>query len=312
MFLKPFIKLSSFLLAATLLSSCGDSSKDKTTTESAEPVILTTFYPTHYFTEKITMGKVKVECPCPEDEDPIFWQPKRAVVSKYQQADMIVINGAEFEKWVAKVSLPQTKLVDSAKGIELLNYETATTHSHGPAGEHSHTGVDGHTWVDPLNALYQATAIYNAVAEQFPEHKDAFAAGFAELTKELKQLDSELKAVSKKMADTPILCSHPAYNYVGRRYGWNLKNLDLDPEAKLTEKQISDIRESLKTHPAKILVWEGEPTDEVANQVTEKLGLTSIVFSPCEGAPSDSSSSDYFSIMTNNVKVLKDAISKGE
>jgi len=295
-----------------MLSSCGESSENNKSSNSQEPVILTTFYPTHYFTQKIAMGKVKVECPCPEDEDPIFWQPDRSAISKYQQADMIVINGAKFEKWVAKVSLPQAKLVDSAKGIELLNYETATTHSHGPAGEHSHTGVDGHTWVDPVNALHQATVIYKAMTEKFPQLKDDFAAGFAELSKELKQLDSELKEVSKKMADTPILCSHPAYNYVGRRYGWNLKNLDLDPESKLTETQINDIRETLKTHPAKILLWEGEPTDEVANQVTEKLGLKNIVFSPCEGAPSDPSSSNYFSIMTNNIKVLKDAISKGE
>ena len=40
--------------------------------ERARPLILTTFYPTTYFTQRIVGDYCDVECPVPNDADPIF------------------------------------------------------------------------------------------------------------------------------------------------------------------------------------------------------------------------------------------------
>jgi len=232
--------------------------------------VYTTFYPTTFFAETIAMGKVPVTNLCPEDEDPIFWVPDRQALQVYQQADLIVTNGAGFEKWLGKVSLPAE-----------------------------------HTWVDPVSALSQAETIYHAMVERFPEHRRSFDEGFAALKTMLEDLDrqfGELRGVS-----TPVLCSHPAYNYIARRYEWNIRNLDLDPETRLTDEQLSDIRELLETFPAETLVWEGEPTPEVSEQVAQELGLVSVVFSPCEllSAEERDNGVDYMDVMNRNVEVMK-------
>jgi len=268
--------------------------------------VYTTFYPTTFFAETIAMGKVPVTNLCPEDEDPIFWVPDRQALQVYQQADLIVTNGAGFEKWLGKVSLPAERLVESTRDLSdpLIEF-TNTTHAHGPAGTHAHEGIDGHTWVDPVSALSQAETIYHAMVERFPEHRRSFDEGFAALKTMLEDLDrqfGELRGVS-----TPVLCSHPAYNYIARRYEWNIRNLDLDPETRLTDEQLSDIRELLETFPAETLVWEGEPTPEVSEQVAQELGLVSVVFSPCEllSAEERDNGVDYMDVMNRNVEVMK-------
>ena len=60
----------------------------------------------------------------------------------YQQADIILLNGAHYAKWVEKVSLPASKTVDTSRKLkDQYIYSTeATTHSHGSGGAHAPAG----------------------------------------------------------------------------------------------------------------------------------------------------------------------------
>jgi hypothetical protein len=49
----------------------------------------------------------------PGDEDPAFWQPDDAAIA-FQNADVILMNGAGYSKWAEKVTLPQSKVVDTS------------------------------------------------------------------------------------------------------------------------------------------------------------------------------------------------------
>jgi len=284
--------------------------------ENRSPVIYTTFYPTTYFAETIAMGKVEVVNACPDDEDAIFWMPDRKTLEAYQKADLIIINGAGFEKWVSRASLPQERLVDSAKALPepLIRYEKATTHSHGPAGAHAHTGIDGHTWVDPVTALIQSEIIYAAMLTAFPEHRDSFWRGFTKLKEELEALHREFKAISDASSRPPLLASHPAYNYIARRYDWHIQNLDLGPESLLSEAQIDDIASTLQTFPAKVLIWESEPSEDVRQQVAAALGLKSVVFSPCEllSARELADGLNYATVMKTNCNVMRSVLERVE
>ena len=57
-------------------------------------------YPLQYFAERIGGDKVDVFFPAPSDVDPAFWTPGREVVRQYQQADLILLNGADYAKLV--------------------------------------------------------------------------------------------------------------------------------------------------------------------------------------------------------------------
>ncbi|MDG2123088.1 MAG: zinc ABC transporter substrate-binding protein [Verrucomicrobiales bacterium] len=268
--------------------------------------IYTTFYPTTYLTSQIVQGVADVVCPVPAGADPIFWQPDDASIAAYQAADLIVINGAGFEKWVATTTLPTGNIVDTSKplGGDFLKYKDAITHSHGEGAEHSHEGTDGHTWVDPQNAITQAGEILAALTEQFPDQSATLQTNFDALSEKLGSLHQSLNTVP---AGTPLLANHPAYNYLARRHGWEIENLDLDPAAAPSEAQLLEIQVVLQDHPAKIILWKSSPLPATAALLKDQFGLTSLTFSPCESPPPEG---DYLSSMQQSISTLTGALTK--
>jgi zinc transport system substrate-binding protein len=82
-------------------------------------------YPLKYFAERIGGDHVRVEFPAPADVDPAYWNPALAGISAFQKADLILLNGAGYAKWIAKVSLPRSKIVDKLKtlGVDSLVFD---------------------------------------------------------------------------------------------------------------------------------------------------------------------------------------------
>ena len=296
------------LLAACGGDTGGDSSPDGTS--DGPPTVYTTFYPTTYLAERLAGDDAKVVCPLPDDEDPIFWKPPEEVILAYQQADLIVVNGAEFEKWVPLASLPESKVVSTAEPFRegWLTYEQAVEHTHGPSGKHAHEGIDGHTWVDPVLAKAQSDQILAGLFRVLPdgEARQRVQARLDALHADLDALDARFREVTKDYDGHAIYASHPAYNYIAKRYDWKVVSLDLDPEEMPSAEVFAEIKAQLAATPARHILWEGNPLPEIAARFRDELGLESIWFSPCEGPPEGGV--DYLARMNRNVDELAPAL----
>ena len=250
----------------------------------AKPEVWTTFYPTTWMTRRIAGDLADVVCPLPDDEDPIFWQPDTQALQGYQAADLVVINGAEFEKWVATASLPTARLIDTASAFEpdFVHFEGGPKHSHGPGAAHTHAGIDGHTWLDPILAFVQAQAIHRGLTRLLPTKQAELDRGLSALAKDLEGLDAELKALGSLPEGRHLYASHPAYNYLAKRYGWRIVNLDLDPETMPNDEVFAAVKARLTTQPGTHLLWEATPQPEIAARFEREVGLVSLVVEPCE------------------------------
>jgi zinc transport system substrate-binding protein len=260
-----------------------------------------------YFAERLAGGKIPVNSPIPAGEDPIFFEPPDEVLKSFRRAKLIASNGAEFEKWMATASLPSSRVVRTADGLPdgfIINDGGA--HSHG--GEtHSHEGTDGHTWLDPHNAIFQATALSKAMAMAFPDEAQSVATMLVALKADLMGLDRQFLAVSPRVKLVTLLASHPAYNYLGRRYGWTLKNFDFDPEEPLKPHELELLKRSVFPGKRTLLLWESQPIEETSTRLADELSIDSVWFSPVESMP-DGPGEDYLSIMNANLKRLADAL----
>lgn len=277
-----------------------------------KPTIYTTFYPTTYFAERLAGDKVNVVNPCPPDKDPAFWQPDDKTIEAYQQADLIVINGAQFEKWVAKATLPRSKMVDSTHPLrdEFIKFKNAVMHKHGPEGMHTHEGIDGHTWLDPQNAGVQAEQIVKGLTKLLPQDAATFDSNLTALRGELEKLDARLKAVSQKLGDQQLLGNHPAWNYLARHYGWKIESFVVDPEADaLTADEVTKLKDQLAKTPAKLMLFEAEPTAGLTKQLKE-FGLTVVLYEPgeCLTPERKAHGVDFISLMNANVDRLEKAL----
>ncbi len=257
-------------------------------------------YPLQYFAERIGGEHVQVVFPAPADVDPADWSPDTETVAAYQQADLILLNGAGYAGWVARASLPEAAKVDTSAGFadRLIPLEQAVTHAHGPAGAHEHGGFAFTTWLDPTLAVEQARAVAEAFERVRPQHTESFRQAFDELTTVLTDLDRRLAAVGEELGSEPLLFSHPVYQYLIRRYDLNGRSLHWEPDEPLDAGELTRV---LREHPARWMVWEAEPPSETVAAL-EAVGVSSVVFSPCGQAPTQG---DLISEMERNVSLLE-------
>jgi zinc transport system substrate-binding protein len=275
-------------------------------TEShAQPTVYVVNYPLQYFTERIGAEQVQVVFPAPADEDPAFWKPDANAIAAFQAADLILINGATYAKWLKTASLPKSKMVNTSERFktQYIEIKDMVTHSHGPSGAHSHAGTAFTTWLDFRLAAQQAQAIKEALSRLLPEQKSAFEQRYAELEQDLLALDKRLDTIVAEQRTQPLVASHPVYQYLAKRYGLNLQSVLWEPEVMPEDEQWQGLQSILKTHAAKWMLWEGDPLPASVDRL-QTLGVKSLVFDPCGNVPEQG---DFLSVMKQNVENLQQA-----
>ena len=272
----------------------------------AEPLdVYTVNYPLQYFAERIGGQHVKVTFPAPADVDPAYWIPDIETITAYQQADLILLNGAGYARWVKKVSLPRSKMVDTARRFseQFITSADAVTHSHGPKGKHAHESLAFTTWLDFALAARQAEEIAAAFIRKLPARRDAFMQNLAALTGDLKALDAQMRKTVGREPDRPLVASHPVYDYLARAYGMKLRSVHWEPDETPGDGQWSDLQAVLKTHPARWMIWEATPMPASVQRL-ESIPMGSLVFDPCGNRPERG---DFMRVMRDNIDALKNA-----
>ena len=242
------------------------------------PKVFVTNYALKFFSERIGGENITVVFPVPEGMSPVFWMPNRRTVGAMQKADLIIINGANFEKWLMMVSLPPSKVVNTSAGFrnQYIYVPDAITHSHGAEGKHSHPGIRHTTWIDFRLAVKQARAIEKALSKRVPEMKTEFEKRYLSLEKDLLALDTRVRKVLGNDCSQPLLASHPEYDYFARGYSLNLKSVLWFPKVMPDPGQWKTLEGILHEHPAKWMIWEGEPIKEVSRKL-HAMEIKSIV-----------------------------------
>ena len=273
--------------------------------QHTQPMVAVTNYPLQYFTERIVGDHIEVIFPIPSDVDPAFWVPEPGGVLAFQSADVILLNGASYSKWLDKVTLPRRKLVNTSQPFKdrYIQIQDVTTHRHGPQGKHAHAGLAFTTWIDFQQAIQQAEAVLNAVVNLTPQSKKPFETNFLDLKNDLLALDRRLEQIVANNREQPLVASHPIYDYFARRYDLNIRSVLWEPDDVPDARQWLELETLLKNHPAKWMIWEGEPNSQSVEQL-QSLGIDSVIFDPAGNVPEGG---DFLSIMGQNVESLKQA-----
>jgi zinc transport system substrate-binding protein len=218
-------------------------------------------------------------------------------------AERIGGDHANYAKWVNKVSLPRFRLVNTSASFRNQYIEAAAilTHSHGPAGKHAHEALAFTTWIDLSLAARQAKAIADALSRKNPKQRNLFQKNYKALEKDLMALDRDIQAVVSKDPTKPLLVSHPVYDYFARRYGLNIRSVHWEPDEMPNSGQWLELQKILKEHPAKWMIWEGEPMGKSVERL-KSIGVNSLVFDPCGNVPEQG---DFISVMRQNAENLK-------
>lgn len=289
-----------FILSCILISCSSDKKKAQEERNNQKSLAAVVNYPLYNFATMI--GGDKVEVFFPEIEgDPAYWQPDAASIEKFQNADLILLNGADYAKWTDKVSLPASTQVNTSKAFtDRLIEMKGEAHSHGPEGEHSHTGYAFTTWLDLKNAVEHAEAVHEAIMDLIPEEKELFTTNFKVVKDQLSELDGQLAQIIDDQEDLEVFASHPVYQYLAKGYGVDIISYHWEPDQVPSENAWRELEHELDHHSARAMLWEDEPIPEIRKKL-EGMGVKVIVFNP----GGNRNELDFISLMSKNVENLR-------
>ncbi len=289
------------IVSLAFVTAC-DSEKKKLPEDSATAKIFVSNYPLAYFAERISGDPEQVYFP-KIDGDPAFWTPTPGDITKIQQSNPIILNGAGYEKWQKTSTLPEHRIIDSSASFkdQLISIKKAISHQHGPEGPHSHSGTVFTTWIDFSQAIQQAQKISEGLTAAKISTAEDLQLNLKSLTEDLSTLDQQLKKMTSAKPGLTLIASHPIYQYFARAYQLDIHSMLWEPDVYPDESQWQALEKTLAEHPAKWMIWEGPPLDKSVQRL-KKMGLRSVVFSPCANTPD---SGDFLTVMKQNIENLR-------
>jgi zinc transport system substrate-binding protein len=272
------------------------------------PHIFAVNYPIAYFAEMLAGDSIVISFPAPANVDPANWQPDTDTIIAYQRADLVLLNGAGYARWVRQVSLPQLRLVDTGAAYtnDLIAIDIGPAHSHGPEGAHNHGEFAFTTWLDLKLAQQQVAAIAAAMQKLMPLQRARIAQRAATLTTELTEIDQALVQVAAGLRGLPIVFSHPVYQYFERRYQISGPSVHWEPDKMPTSAQWETLAAMQAREPARFMIWEAEPLAQIRERLRE-MGLDVVVYQTLGNRPVQD---DFMSVMRANVRSVEMATSQ--
>lgn len=266
------------------------------------PVVYTTVYPAHYFATTLGENLIEVRYGPGSERGAEGWRPDGDQLDAMARANAILVNGAGFEEWLEKVSLPQG-LVQSLSDewrSDWIELEDAVIHSHGDEGEHSHAGLASMVWLDFTLASRQVVAIEDLFVALRPDAEALIRERSQALREELRSLDEAFEAAFAMWKETPGLASHPVYPYLAKRFGLSMQSMHWEPGVEPGSDEWSSLDAMLVDHPANWMLWEGEPAPEARRQLEER-GIRVIVLPTGVDQPD---TGDFMDIMRSGLTAI--------
>lgn len=297
------------VIALCVLISCGSKKTKEEAQMNEKPRVAVVNYPLYYFAKTIGGDHFRIYFPA-IDGDPAYWKPNAKQVSDFQNADLILANGAGYAKWMGKVSLPSSKIVVTSISFEdqWIEVNEGLAHSHGDEGEHVHKGTAFTTWLNFKFAIKQSESIYKALSDLVPNHVDEMSENFEQLNAGLSELDKRMETIAKELGHQRLIASHPVYQYLEAGYGLEIINEHWESNEMPTISQWKDLQKLLNEHQARVMIWEDGPIDEIKLKLQE-LKVTIAVFNPCANVPE---AGDFMDMMHENLNQLEQQMVKVE
>ena len=260
--------------ADVYIGGCQPNSDDvsRAANQPAANTIVTTSYPIQWVTQKIVGDKFGVTFPAGVSDQPDRWRPDRNTIPEIQAARLIICNGiaAPYASWMKTVSLPSSKVVESAsKGMTLADFisveDIQIVHTHGPEGKHSHPTMVSRTWLDPTMLIKQANYITDQVCKLSPDDAAQFRANLSEITSKLESIAPE--ALPEQ---TPLVfAATPELKFFTRAAGVNDLHFNWNEKTTLEEAE-KDLASKAKDKSIKFILFP-QRLEALANQLEPAL-----------------------------------------
>ncbi|WP_242980624.1 metal ABC transporter substrate-binding protein [Clostridium vincentii] len=298
---KLTTKMLGIVLASALIfTGCATDKKVEETPKDDKLTIVSSFYPMYISLLNIADGIENVEVKnmteqttgCLHD-----YSVTTENMKTLEDADVFVINGAGMESFMEKVTTEITdlKIVEASEGIELIKGD----------GEE---GDNPHVWVSISENIKQVENMRDQLVEIDPDNGDKYKENADEYIEKLNIQKDKMHEELDNIKNKDIITFHEAFPYFAREFNLNIVGvIEREPGSEPDAKELQETIEKVKELKVKALFAEPQYPAKSAESIATETGTTVYTLDPAVTGTMDKDA--YITIMENNLKVLKEALS---
>lgn len=282
--------ISCFLLLVLVLNLTGCLKRD-----SMENItIYTTNYPSYYIVKRLYGDFSEVNSIFPNGSNISDYNLTSKQIKDYSKSDLFVFNGLSKEKkYVSKMrkNNRDLKIIDTTLYME-YSYDM------------------NELWLDPSNFLMMAQNIKTGFKEYIDSYylNSKISSNYEKLKIEASNLDAKIKEIVSNADNKSIVVSNRLFKYL-EKYGLKVYVLDdNDSEFNIT---INDVKQMFNSGEVKyIFIKNDEDESNTIKNLVSSYGATVQKWHTLSNISEieASENQDYFSIMNNNLELLKNEL----
>ena len=258
--------LAVLLLAAPVLSGCGEGSAEADD-DDGRPRVLTTFTVIADMVRNVAGDRVEVSSITKPGAEIHGYEPTPGDIKNAAGADLIMENGLGLERWFEQfVQRSDAEFVNLSEGVDPIDI----------TGESEYAGrPNPHAWMSVENAEVYVENIRDALVEIDP-------AGEAEYDANAQEYSTRLGAVrayvEDELADVPddqkvLVTCEGAFSYLARDFGLEEGYLwPVNAEQEGTPQQIASVVELVRESDVPAVFCESTVSDRSQRQVARESG----------------------------------------
>ncbi len=329
-----FLSLSVLALVAVF----SDCSKPKS---GNDRILFTTILPQKDFVQQIAGERFKVHALVGAGQNPHSYSPTPDQMVQLSKAKTFFRIGVEVEEGLLpkiEKSMPNLRIVDFRKGIELRDMieEHHHDHEHGEKHDHHghhhdddhaehdheghhhddehaehdhhddchhHDGKDPHIWLSPLLVKQMALTIKDELIELDPDGRKVYEENLLAFHQKLDSLDAFIRTTLAPVKGTELFVFHPAFGYFTDEYGLIQKPVETggkEPSARDLAKLIEEARE----HKPKVIFVQPQYATKSAEALAAQINCAVVPINPLP--------EDYFKEMREMCTKIHEGLSGNE
>ncbi|MCZ2848071.1 metal ABC transporter solute-binding protein, Zn/Mn family [Modestobacter sp. VKM Ac-2978] len=260
--------------------------------------------------------------------DPHDYEPTTADIAAFSDAEMVVLNGADYDHWAADAVAtldPAPTVVDAAEVVGAEGEEHAEEEGEEHAEEegeehaeeeHGHGGVNPHLWYSPEYVQDVAAAVTEQLSELSPDAADHFAEQAEAWEADLQPYLDELAALQTAAAGRSYAATESVFQYTAEAIGLT----DATPEgyrdaaSNETDPAPGDVaafEAALTDGSVDVLVYNSQTEGSVPEQLRAAAEAADVpVVEVTESAPDGESS--FVSWQLDQLQQLSNALGGGQ
>ena len=190
-------------------------------------------------------------------QDPHLFEASPAVARQIANARVVIINGADYDPWMAK-------LLKASPRPDRIVIDVAALTDH-------KAGDNPHLWYDPATMPKVALALTAALAKADPDHASDYADRLKDTLASLARIDKRVAALRARFKDVPVTATEPVFGYMAAAVGLTMRNErfqtavmnDTEPSAR----DIAAFENDLKQHKVRALIYNKQVSDKLTDRL---------------------------------------------